>query len=219
MLNKLRRALVLRALNLLYDRFAWAYDAVSTVVSLGRWQSWGEAALPFLAGSRVLELGHGPGHLLPALLAGGRVAIGVDLSSQMGRLAARRLARLGLPARLVRGRGQALPFTPTTFDAVVAIFPAPYVLESNTLTAAWRALRPGGRLVLVPEAAFDPSGALARAVEWLHRLAGRRRTALAQDDLLWEQALTPHGFRVETRRVRVGDSTVTVVIAERPSVP
>ena len=64
MLTSLRRNLLLRFFHLLYHQLAWAYDAVSAAVSLGRWQDWGAAALPFVNGASVLELGHGPGHLL-----------------------------------------------------------------------------------------------------------------------------------------------------------
>ena len=93
MLPSLRRALLLRAFHLLYHQFAWAYDAVSAAVSLGRWCDWGMAALPFLSGPRVLELGHGPGHLLAAMAGGEWRVTGLDLSPQMGFLARRRLAR------------------------------------------------------------------------------------------------------------------------------
>ena len=55
--------------QLLYHPFAWAYDLVAGLVSLGRWKSWVLCGLPLLAG-RVLEIGFGPGHLQAALQAG-----------------------------------------------------------------------------------------------------------------------------------------------------
>jgi hypothetical protein len=36
-----------------YHGFAWTYDFVAAVVSIGRWQHWGFAALPHLRGPRV----------------------------------------------------------------------------------------------------------------------------------------------------------------------
>jgi len=68
--------LVVSAFHLLYHEAAWAYDAVAAAVSLGQWRAWGAAALPFLPGPRVLELGHGPGHMLIALTAAGYDAAG-----------------------------------------------------------------------------------------------------------------------------------------------
>ena len=48
--------------HLLYHQFAWTYDFVAAFVSLGRWQDWVDAVVPFMSG-RVLEIGFGPGHL------------------------------------------------------------------------------------------------------------------------------------------------------------
>lgn len=217
MLDNLRRALVERALNLLYGPLAQFYDIVSKVVSLGRWQTWGEALLPYLSGPSTLELGHGPGHLLAALSVEGRHAVGIDLSPQMGRLAKRRLARLAFPARITQGRAQVLPFAAGTFDTVVAVFPTSYILKPATLSETRRVLRPGGRLVIAPHASFDASGALARGLEWLYRITGRRDTVTATGHLIWKRSLMPYGFIVDVQEVRVGDSAVTLVIAERPS--
>jgi ubiquinone/menaquinone biosynthesis C-methylase UbiE len=221
MLPSLRRALLLRAFHLLYHQFAWAYDAVSAVVSLGRWRDWGKAALPFLTESRVLELGHGPGHLLAALAGGEWQAVGLDLSPQMGRLARRRLTKLGLAARLARGRGQALPFTDGSFDSVVAVFPAPYIIAPDTGAAIHRVLRSGGRLVIVPEAELTGSGPMIRGVEWLYRITGQRNAhdgsgETAPDDF-WTRTLAPQGFDVRVQQVVLPGSLVTVVIAERLS--
>ena len=52
---------------LLYHRFAWAYDFVATAVSVGMWNEWVLSIIPYLEGPKVLELGHGPGHLLLTL--------------------------------------------------------------------------------------------------------------------------------------------------------
>lgn len=218
-LPSLRRALLLRAFHLLYHQFAWAYDVVSAVVSLGRWRDWGMAALPFLTGPRVLELGHGPGHLLAAPAGEAWWAVGLDLSPQMGRLARRRLARRGLAARLVRGRGQTLPFPDGAFDSVAAVFPAPYIVAPETIAAIHRVLRPGGRLVIVPEAELTGSGPRARAVEWLYRITGQRNAPgengeMAHDDF-WTRTLVPQGFKVRVHQVKLPGSLVTVVVARR----
>ena len=50
--------------DLLYTRFAGAYDLISNLVSFGEWREWGGMALSFIPDEvRVLEIGHGPGHL------------------------------------------------------------------------------------------------------------------------------------------------------------
>lgn len=221
MLIALRRALLLRVFHLLYYQLAWAYDAVSAAVSLGQWREWGATALPFAPGKRVLELGHGPGHLLTRLAAEGRPAVGLDLSPQMGRLAARRLARRGFPARLARGRGQALPFAAATFDAVIATFPAPYILEPATLASLRRVLQPGGRLVIVAQAELTGSCLPARAIEWLYAVTGQRGTGLtgaAGPQKFWIEKLSAAGFLVDRQQIESEDSVVMVVVATRPNV-
>jgi ubiquinone/menaquinone biosynthesis C-methylase UbiE len=218
MSRSLRRALLLLAFDLLYHQFAWAYDAISAVVSLGRWHEWGATALPFLTRPRVLELGHGPGHLLAALAEGGWRAVGLDLSPQMGRLARRRLARRGLAAPLVRGRGQTLPFPDNSFNSVVAVFPAPYIIAPETVAAIQRVLRPDGRLVIVPEAELTRAGPAARAIEWLYQITGQRGARDGDSDTdrndFWKTALSPAGFQVQVQQVSLSDSLVTVVVAE-----
>jgi ubiquinone/menaquinone biosynthesis C-methylase UbiE len=213
-----RRAVVQGVFHLLYTRFAWAYDAVSQVVSLGRWQSWGKASLPFVKGPRVLELGHGPGHLLAAMADGDWQTIGIDLSPQMSRLAQLRMEKEGLATLLVRGQGQSLPFEAGTFDTVVAAFPAPYIMEPDTMAAIRRVLRPGGRLVVVPEAELTGSDPVVRALEWLFAITGQRSKAghhRSNSGNDWPEVLGGHGFYAIVHNVFLPGSRVVVVVAER----
>ncbi len=115
---------------LLYHQFAWAYDLVAAIVSLGRWQEWVHTALPYISG-RVLEIGFGPGHLQISLNEKIIPTFGLDESPQMGRQAARRIKKAGAIARLTRGYAQSIPFAGEAFDSVVATFPAEYHLRST----------------------------------------------------------------------------------------
>ncbi len=130
---------------LLYQPLAWSYDGVAALVSAGHWRDWVLSALDDLPGPRVLELGHGPGHLLVALHSRGVSAVGLDLSKQMSRQAAGRLRRQALPLTLARGRAQNLPFPEATFDQVVSTFPSEYAFDPATLAEVRRVLAPGGR--------------------------------------------------------------------------
>lgn len=150
----------------LYHEGSWAYDGIAALVSAGRWTRWVLSTLEHLKGERVLELGHGPGHLLSAMVHRGLRPVGLDLSFQMARRARR---RTGFAVPLVQGRAQALPFPDETFDAVVSTFPAPFILEPATWREAARVLRPGGRLVVLLSAWPVGPGLLTGILRLLYR--------------------------------------------------
>ena len=199
-----------------YHAFAWTYDLVSWVVSVGRWRDWLLTALPYLEEPRVLELGHGPGHLQGALRQRGMIAFGLDESRQMGRMARMRLLGLGLPVALTRGHAQFLPFDVDCFDSVVATFPTEYIFDRRTLDEIFRVLRPGGRLVVVPMAWIVGKSVVDRAAVWLFRVTGQGGTLT---DAFKERIQLPFvgaGFRVRVETVEKRLSMVLVIVAEKP---
>lgn len=194
----------------LYNEFAWSYDAVSWLVSRGAWRDWQRAALPYISGRRLLELGHGPGHLLADLQRAGYEVHGLDVSPAMGRLARRRAP--GVP--LVRGRGQALPFASHHFDTVLATFPTEYVAELASLREIWRVLRPDGRFLIVPEAHFTGHGPVQRLLEWLYAITGQRGFSQDGQDrwAAFQERLEMVGFAVTRHPFTLPGSQVTVIV-------
>lgn len=192
-------------LHLLYNRFAWAYDAAAWLASLGSWYDWGRAAIPYLPKGRVLEMGHGTGHLIAGLGAG-YYPVGIDLSPAMGRISKRRLMKEGKIPALVRGRAQQLCFADGEFDAVASIFPSEYILDDQVLDEIYRVLTPSGTLVLVPMAQFagfgrNP-GSGRRRMNDLE--GGVRKSALFR-------RLQPAGFSGEIHWVQVPPGRVMVI--------
>jgi ubiquinone/menaquinone biosynthesis C-methylase UbiE len=195
----------------LYNQFAWTYDLVAWAVSMGRWTAWGRTAIPHLQGRRVLELAHGPGHLLVAMGRDGLTPVGLDLSPHMGRLAKRRLRRSGLPVPLVRARAQALPFRDGCFDSAVATFPTDFILDPATLADTARVLRPDGRLVVAASARLRGRDPLSLFIEWLYRVTGQRRPLLDPRQALARRA----GFALRTVWEQVGRSDVMLILAQK----
>jgi ubiquinone/menaquinone biosynthesis C-methylase UbiE len=151
--------------RLLYHPFAFAYDLVAAVVSFGRWKDWTQAVIPFIEGTRILELGHGPGHLQRILSDLKFDPVAIDESAQMGRVAKRRLGKSG---NLTRALAQQIPFAAESFDSVIATFPAEYIFDRQTLSEAQRVLRNRGRFIVLL-AAWPESPLLA----WLFKITGQ----------------------------------------------
>lgn len=193
--------------NLLYHPFAFTYDLVAWVVSFGKWKDWVFSVIPHLQGTRILELGHGPGHLQRLLLDQGWYAFGVDESTQMGRIAKR---RLGTTHKLTRGISQALPYPSGYFDCVVSTFPSEYIFDPRTLAEVKRMLCDGGRLVVLP-VTYPKSGFL----QWLYKVT--RESPAAFDDAIKERLLKPFqnaGFVVEIKIVELKSSRLIILLAE-----
>jgi SAM-dependent methyltransferase len=187
------------------------FDFVSGHVSGGRWRLWGRTSISYVQGRRVLELGHGPGHLLIELKKAGYRPTGIDLSPGMGRLASRRLRLAGLNVPLVRCRAQVLPFHANSFDAVVATFPTDAALEQDTLREVARVIPQGGRLALVVGAQREGSQPDPRFIEWLKGVIGPEEKGRDRTASVFSGAgLRP---RIECRSVE--GSPVILVVAEK----
>ncbi|MCP4415781.1 MAG: class I SAM-dependent methyltransferase [Chloroflexi bacterium] len=211
--------------RLLYYELAWTYDWVSWLVSLGEWRRWQQAAIPFVQGSYILEIGHGPGHLLVALQAAGQTVFAVDLSPNMGRQAQRRLHKKGLPANLARAKVQSLPFETAVFHTVLSTFPTDYIVDPETLAAIFRVLTTNGRLVVLPEGHLTGHGGVHTIIDWLFRITGQRSDSFSVDDAhnwphptLWQpmrHRFASAGFSLTVETVNLPRSQATVLIAEK----
>ena len=158
--------------KLLYHQMSWSYDLVSAAVSVGRWKSWVKATLPYLSGERVLEIGHGPGHLQVALWEKGVRTFGLDESRQMGSQARLRLYNHGFDCLLISGYAQFLPFANQSFHQVVSTFPTDYIVQPRTLEEIYRVLVPGGALVVLPLAWITGKRPHEKLAAWLFRVTG-----------------------------------------------
>jgi len=196
--------------HFLYHQFAFAYDLIAATVSLGHWENWILEVIPFIEGSRTLEIGHGPGHLQRVLLSRGLDSVAIDESSSMGRLAQRNTDGA---AHLTRGLAQYLPFADQSFDTVIATFPAEYFVDPLTLSEVKRCLSDGGRFVILPAAL--PKN---RFLSWLFKVTSQAPSdamEIVQEKL--GKPFIESGFDVETKVIEKASGTLIVLVAKNIS--
>ena len=194
--------------NLLYHSFAFAYDLVAATVSFGKWNDWIHGILPLIEGTRILELGHGPGHLQRILLDHGLVAVAIDESAPMGILAKR---RLGSSQKLTRALAQKIPFASESFDSIVSTFPSEYIFDAQTLSEVHRVLRSSGRLIVLL-AAWPNNPLLA----WLFKVTGESPSDVYESvKLKIQEKFAQANFKLEIQIVEVKSGNLLFVIAQK----
>lgn len=206
--------LVRLGFRLLYNELAFTYDIVSKVVSLGAWRCWQRSVLDHLGASNdvtVLELAHGTGDLQLDLHSAGYRSIGYDLSPHMGRIAHNKLIQHQVPANLVRGYAQQLPFPNDVFSNVVCTFPTAFIVNPQTLMEVYRVLQPDGRIVVVPSGILTGQGAMKSFLEWLYEITGQREGDMS----VFAAAFIEAGFEVEIIEKTCSHSVAIVVVAHK----
>ena len=113
---------------------------------------------------RALDVGTGTGHFAVEFVSRGWTAVGLDLSAEMLAVARGKGAALSL----TRGDAGALPVASESFDLVLSVTALEFVAHPHqALQEMWRALRPGGRLVMGVLNAWSPWA-------WARRLESRK---------------------------------------------
>jgi len=134
-----------------YDRRARWYDSIVRLLSFGgdrEYRRRAIAELRLLPGQRVLDMGCGTGlnfrELADAVGPSGLV-VGTDLSRSM--LLRSREGR----SRRVQAAASQDVFKPCSFDAALSTYVVSTLLDENVIEPIARAVRPGGRVVLVDD--------------------------------------------------------------------
>ena len=142
-------------------------------MSLGLWNNWILSILPYLEGSRILEIGFGTGHLISSLNSDGEQHVGIDLSWQMCSLARKRLSATSGISTLVNGQAQRLPFMNEVFSQVVTTFPSDYIKDDTSWSEISRVLVPGGELLILISARIARSKWYYRFAQWSFRITNQ----------------------------------------------
>lgn len=152
----------------LFDRLARRYDLGNRIVSLGqdlRWKRRAAARVKAWPGGTYADVGAGTGdlaRLLDAQAGGAARILALDASAPM-----LRAGRFPPAAALLVGDAQALPLRDGSVDGVASAFLLRNLPDPGAfLAAAARALKPGGRLVVLE--ICPPRGWLRRGLFRLH---------------------------------------------------
>jgi SAM-dependent methyltransferase len=145
----------------------------------------------------VLEVGCGAGTDLIRFARNGARVTGVDVAPSSIALASRNFAHEKLPARLVIGDGQALPFPERSFDLVYAHGVVQYTTDDRALVRECRrVLRPGGVAVFQ----------VCNRISWLNALSHVTKVDLEHVDAPVLKKYSIGEFRVllkDFSRVRI----------------
>ena len=184
------------------------------------------------AGSRVLDVGTGPGVVAAEAVRRGAKVAAVDADPEMAKTAARNVPDADIGVAVL----PELPFEDETFDAVVGNFVINHVGDPDTTLAGLRrVLRPGGRLALTCWA-MPGSGVLALVreamdevgVPWpddvprppfmeygqpdtFARLVARRYGEVAVTELDWDFTFAPEEWWLTGALARVGSNGVVLM--------
>jgi ubiquinone biosynthesis O-methyltransferase len=119
------------------------------------------------AGRRILDVGCGDGVLALELAERGAQVTGVDTSARMIAAARERAKRAGHDVTFEVASAEALPFSPGTYDAVVAITILCFVEDAaRTLREICRVLKPGGHLIIGELGKWSTWAAFRRIKGW-----------------------------------------------------
>jgi demethylmenaquinone methyltransferase / 2-methoxy-6-polyprenyl-1,4-benzoquinol methylase len=140
----------------MFDRIAGVYDLMNSAMTAGLHHQWRERAVDraeVSAGSDALDVCCGTGDLALALRRrigpDGRV-VGCDFSEPMLQLAREKSGEEGLAVEFGWADALDLPYGDESFDAVTIGFGARNLADlERGLAEMTRALRPGGRLVIL----------------------------------------------------------------------
>jgi len=172
-----------------------------------------EAAMAALLGERplgrMLDIGTGTGRMIELFARQADIAVALDRSSEMLRVARAKLAPQGSPVDFIQGDFNALPFDPQSFDTVILHQVLHYArTPQRVIGEVARVLRPGGIALL---ADFAP-----HLREDLRADAAHARLGFADDQMrAWFAA---EGLQIERRsEIGGGELTVCLWLARRRS--
>lgn len=170
-------------LQKLYGSFAWGYDLIANIVSLGDWKLWTIQINKFLSQEeKILEVGLGTGILQNYLVTENFQIFGCDLSKQMLKISSHRLK--GLESKILRANNKELPFSESSFSKIIATFPSDYIFSADFLKESQRLLKVGGELIVLLSVNFVKNDLISRFYRILYKITGQSKSKLETERII-----------------------------------
>ena len=165
------RKLVVWILDLLYGHFAFAYDFIAFLVSMGDWYSWTYQIIDYLEiNDSILEVGIGTGKLIKHMNGRGYSVIGCDRSKQMIKLTNSKSHLNNL--KIVRADNKFLPFASTKFSKIISTFPSKYIFDPAFQNEVMRCLSSNGELIILYCVIFSSKNIINKLFRFIYQLSG-----------------------------------------------
>lgn len=131
-----------------YSKLAKYYDLLF-IRLFPVWKKWLRKVIPFIEGSKVLEVSFGTGYLMTKYAADLNV-YGIDYNDKMIEITKQKLRKKGLSATILKGNVENLPFEDNTFDTVINTMSfTGYPNGERALDEMKRVLKKNGKLLLL----------------------------------------------------------------------
>ncbi len=130
-----------------YSKYAKVYDLAVKLFPV--WKTWIKTVVPYIEGTRVLEVSFGTGYLL-LQYANDYEVHGIDINENMIEMAKESLSKKGIKASLQWANVEELPFPDNHFDTVVNTMAfSGYPEGRRAMAEIHRVLKESGKLLIV----------------------------------------------------------------------
>jgi len=128
-----------------YSKLAKYYDHIMTPL----WKMWLKKVVPFIEGSKVLEVSFGTGYLMTQYVKRFDT-YGIDINDEMIQITAKKIKKEASSASISKGNVENMPYANNTFDTVINTMAfTGYPDGEKALAEMKRVLRKNGKLLLM----------------------------------------------------------------------
>jgi ubiquinone/menaquinone biosynthesis C-methylase UbiE len=171
------------------------YNGVTQLLSGGQWEKWQNSVFDDITGTKILEIGVGPGRLLIRMSKKGYKVTGIEIQKGMAFEARKNIKQAGLDVDILQQSVYNLPFKDNEFDCIVMTFVLAEIDHlDKAISEMKRLLKRGGKIIIVAGGMPRDRNIYAR---FLFRLIRSQTTLKLERDNI--SHLMHYGFKVSRK--------------------